>query len=182
MIPETHHCSRRVPLQLSSVPAATFTITSLEEIAMRRDWPISLIAQTTPHTCWVAATSMLVGRTIPGTGAWVGSSGGLNHQNPELMRQFLANYGLRAVARQISLRTETLQGWLCSGPIMIISGFRTGPQQVGTHALVVAGMDDDVFRFLDPSPTNQGSEVAMTLGEFSQHLPFNAFWAVQRSC
>ena len=147
---------------------------------MRYDWPVSLVAQVTPQTCWVAATSMLVGRTIPATGAWVGPQGGLHHQDDNLMRQFMTNYGLRPLAQNITVQTRPLQAWLARGPVMLISGFRVGPGQVGTHALVVAGVDNDIFRFLDPSPTGQGGEVAMTLAQYTQYLPFSAFSAIQR--
>jgi hypothetical protein len=148
---------------------------------MRYDWPVFLVAQVTPQSCWVAATSMLLGRSIPSTGVWVGNEGGLHHQDPILMQQFFTHYGLRAVSRNITITTNTLQGWLCRDSVMLISGFRTGPHNVGTHALVIAGMDGDTFRFLDPSPTGRGTEASMTLQQYTRQLPYHAFWVIQKN-
>jgi len=147
---------------------------------MRCDWPVTLVPQVSPQLCWVAATSMLLGHSIRATGAWVGPTGGLHHQDAGAMQQFLNAHRLRAVGRNMSLEPQVVQRWLCQGPVMLVSGFRTGPHAVGTHALVIAGMDDDVFRVLDPAPAGRGTEIAVNLREFSRFMSFNVFWAIQK--
>jgi hypothetical protein len=148
---------------------------------MRCDWPISLVAQVTPQSCWVAATSMLLQRSIPSTGAWVGNTGGLHHQDLSFMQQFFTHYGLRPVGQNCTITTHSLQQWLCRGAVMLISGYRTGPHNLATHALVVAGMDGNTFRFLDPSPVGRGTEISMDLQQYTRHLPYHAFWAIQKN-
>lgn len=145
------------------------------------DHPITLIPQTAHNNCWVAATSMLLGdRTIPSDGVWVGPGGGLKANDPPAIREFARIYGLNAMMTMESMTTATMEPLLRRGAFMIISGVAPRNGVIGTHAMVIAGLNGELFHAFDPEPINRGSDVWVTMAQFSSLFPFNSFWTFQK--
>lgn len=144
------------------------------------DYNITLIPQTTATNCWVAATSMLIERTIPSDGPWVGERGGLHIRDQNAMQQFARNYNLIYLPQQISLSISVIENLLRTAPFMLISGIAPRNGVIGTHALVVGGINGELIHAYDPEPANRGTDIWVNLWQFNSIYPFNAFATFQR--
>ncbi len=108
-----------------------------------KKWPIKMVRQKSPATCWAAAAAMLMGKNSsvgPGA-AKTSRDGGLIPTRANVAK-FASSYGLVLEP----FRTWTAQAlWhlFQRGPIMVMGNVPIHRLGVGTHAYVIADMDTD---------------------------------------
>lgn len=132
---------------------------------VRIQHPVDLIGQPTSMTCWMAATSMLLRRSVTSGTARTAPNGGLLSD---------AN-NLRDFARSNGLRLYYGQTWMARGLIALL---RKGPAAMmgrlpSMHAVVLSGIESDgtedgtYITIHDPWPVRQGT--------IHRGLPYAAF-------
>ena len=124
-----------------------------------KKWPIKMVNQKSPATCWAAATAMLLGKSVPvGPGAAkTKPDGGLLPDRANI-EKFARSHGLVLEP----FRTWTAQGFwklFQQGPILCMGNVPIHRLGVGGHAYVIVEMDTDGttagtnMLIYDPKPT-----------------------------
>lgn len=166
------------------------------------------VAQTTPTTCWAAATAMLTRSNVaavikktppelidPKTGALLNFSGAGAHvgdENPYATSERYAKvHGLRLVAMAQSLSVAGLRTLMTRGPLMFDMLWKPEQYAAGFacngHMVVVTGMrgDDDpeafgtVLRIQDPWPSHKGSQYLVNYREWLDDVSTRSYRVFQ---
>jgi len=158
--------------------------------------PVTLVPQHDPSACWLAATSMLLHRSIPRSSvpaSLLASDGGLLNDSELNDARHTSAY-----ARHFNLRMHPPMSWtaiglagvLQSGPVAThilwnVSGYVRGTGSSG-HFAVIAGIRGDgtaegtTLRIYDPWPVNRGDIQSFGYGKLMRGTPALTYQLFQR--
>ena len=175
-------------------PCTYAALLDLEKYNIRHH--ITLVPQLTNSQCWLASTSMLMGRSIPAASIpseLLAPGGGLRNDSdllrPENTTKFAQHFKLKIYYPQ-SWEPGGLANVITSGPVAAhilwnISGYLTGTGSSG-HFAVIAGIRGDgtslgtTLRIYDPWPVGIGKISSVCYHDLIENTPGYSYQLFQR--
>jgi hypothetical protein len=157
---------------------------------------VVLAPQWTTSTCWHAALTMILGKSIPQIPLPIrtGPAGGLYNDSeltgPRNTAAFAAAFGLKLIHAQTIVPSAIVAALRSYGPLMVNmlwnpAGYGT-PAGSNGHMVVIVGArgdgtaDGTTIRIYDPLPVNKGSKYSLSYGPFVSRLPTGIYQVLHK--